>query len=163
MAQLLVDEGYPKDLVAAVASVSVDHVPNVWNRVGALAKLKSEPDFEPLAMAFKRVVNIIRQAEQKSQDSVGHDVDDRLFEDECETTLFSVYQAVYQKVTENLKNGFFDQALHDIASLRGSVDAFFDGVMVLTENNELRRNRLALLKRIAGLFEAFADFSKIST
>jgi len=163
MTQLLVDEGYSKDIVAAVASVSADHVPDVWNRVRALAKLKTEPDFEPLAVAFKRVVNIIRQAEQKSQVSVGYDVDDRLFEDGCETALLSAYQAVYQKVTENLKNGFFDQALYDIASLRGSVDAFFDGVMVLTENNVLRRNRLALLKRIAGLFETFADFSKIST
>jgi glycyl-tRNA synthetase beta chain len=163
MTQLLVDEGYPKDLVAAVASVSADHVPNVWNRVRALEKLKSEPDFEPFAAAFKRVVNIIRQAEQKSREPVGNAVDDRLFEDDCESALLSAYQAVYQKVNANLKDGFFDQALRDIASLRSSVDTFFDGVMVLTENNELRRNRLGLLKCIAGLFETFADFSKIST
>jgi len=163
MTQLLVDEGYPKDLVAAVASVSTDHVPDVWNRVRALEKLKSEPDFEPFAAAFKRVVNIIRQAEQKSRDSLENEVDPLLFEDGSETGLFSAYQAVHRKVTENLKEGLFDQALHDIASLRGSVDAFFDGVMVLTENNALRRNRLSLLKRIAGLFETFADFSKIST
>jgi glycyl-tRNA synthetase beta chain len=163
MFQLLADEGYPKDLVAAVASVSADHVPNLWNRVRALSKLKSKPDFEPLAVAFKRVVNIIRQAEQKSQASLGDDVDERLFEKECEAALLSAYQTVYQKVTENLKTDNFDQALYDIASLRGRVDAFFDGVMVLTENNELRKNRLALLKRIAGLFETFADFSKIST
>ncbi|MCP4371934.1 MAG: hypothetical protein GY797_28025, partial [Deltaproteobacteria bacterium] len=62
-----------------------------------------------------------------------------------------------------MSQGFFDQALLDIASLRDVVDAFFDGVMVMAENKNIQNNRLALLSRIAALFGKFADFSKIST
>ena len=49
-----------------------------------------------------------------------------------------------------------------MASLRGRVDAFFDGVLVMAEDPKVRSNRLALLGNIAGLFEKFADFSKLS-
>ena len=163
IAQLLADEGFQKDLISAVVSVSADNVPSVWNRVRALATLKTEPDFEPLAVAFKRVANIIKQARQTGTENVTGEVDERLFQDDCESALLGAYRNVQQKVKENLQDGHFDQALLDIASLRNFVDTFFDGVMVLTEDDLLRKNRLALLDRIARLFETFADFSKIST
>jgi glycyl-tRNA synthetase beta chain len=56
-----------------------------------------------------------------------------------------------------------DLALRAIATLRGAVDAFFDGVMVMAEDPAVRDNRFALLALVAGLFENIADFSKIST
>jgi len=62
-----------------------------------------------------------------------------------------------------LDKGRLDQALHEIASLRDPVDAFFDGVMVMAKQKKIRDNRLALLKQISDLFGLFADFSKIST
>jgi glycyl-tRNA synthetase beta chain len=166
MAHLLAGEGFSKDVIAAIASVSVDHVPNVWNRVRALEKLKKAPDFEPLAVAFKRVVNIIKQAGQSGTVAAGDTekrVDESLFQDECERALFRAHQDVKNKVANRLDQGDFDQALLDIASLRDSVDAFFDGVMVMTDDVRIRENRLALLKHIAALFGKFADFSKIST
>ena len=159
IAHLLAEEGFSKDVISAIVSVSADHVPNVRNRVRALEKLKAEPDFESLAIAFKRVVNIIKKA--------GHfetkDVDENLFQDECESSLFASYKEVKKKVYYDLDKGLFDQALLDMALLRDSIDAFFDGVMVMTEDADIRCNRLALLKHIADLFETFADFSKIST
>ena len=66
-------------------------------------------------------------------------------------------------MTTSIELGKFDQALRDIAALRGRVDAFFDGVMVMTESQDIRENRLALLGCIAALYEKFADFSKITT
>ena len=163
MAHLLTEEGFSKDVIAAVVNVSVDHVPDVWNRVRALEKLKAKPDFEPLAVAFKRVVNIIKQADGLERDQGAGAVEERLFQHECETSLLSAYKKVKEKVMDNLKRGFFDEALLDIASLRDPVDAFFDGVLVMTNDITIRRNRLALLRHIAALFENFADFSKIST
>ncbi|HUV51062.1 MAG TPA: glycine--tRNA ligase subunit beta [Anaerolineae bacterium] len=159
IANLLSEQGFLKDVIAAAVSVSVDNVPDVWSRASALQKLKAKPDFEPLAVAFKRVVNIIKKA--------GHveakDVDESLFEYECEAVLFADYKKTKKKVLDDLGKGLFEQALFDIALLRDSVDAFFDGAMVMAEDSSIRNNRLSLLKQIEKLFRLFADFSKIST
>ncbi|MDY0255351.1 MAG: glycine--tRNA ligase subunit beta [Tenuifilaceae bacterium] len=159
MTHLLSDLGYSRDVVAAVTSVTVDHVPNVWNRVRALEKLKAEPDFEPLAIAFKRVVNIIK----KSDTAVGAALNEGLFEAPCEGDLLNAFKKVRAQVADNLNNHCFEEALRQIASLRGAVDAFFDGVMVMAEDETIRANRLALLGQISDLFAMFADFSKLST
>ena len=153
------EEGFTKDIISAVISVSADHVPNIWNRTKALEKLKTKPDFEPLSIAFKRVVNIIKKAEPPKSKNV----DENLFQDKCETALFEAYKKVNKEVLDDLDKGLFDQALYDIASLRNVVDDFFDGVMVMADDMNLRENRLALLINIADMFGMFADFSKIST
>ena len=159
MTYQLAEEGFSKDVIAAAADVSVDNVPAVWNRVRALQDLKTAPDFEPLAVAFKRVVNIIKKADVRIKKTV----DESLFEEKSEAALYAAYKKVNKKVTSLLEKGRLDQALHEIASLRDPVDAFFDGVMVMAKQKKIRDNRLALLKQISDLFDLFADFSKIST
>jgi glycyl-tRNA synthetase beta chain len=77
--------------------------------------------------------------------------------------LFADYKKIKEKVLDDLDKGLFEQALFDIASLRDSVDVFFDGVLVMAEDSSIRNNRLSLLKQIEKLFGLFADFSKIST
>jgi glycyl-tRNA synthetase beta chain len=159
MAHLLEEEGFARDVIAAVTSVSVDHVPHVWNRVRALAALKTAPDFEPLAVAFKRVVNIIRKTDLSGATAV----DQTRFEETCESELYARGLEARKAVEQALEAGNFDEALHHIAGLRDAVDGFFDGAMVMTDDAALRNNRLALLREIAQLFETIADFSKIST
>jgi glycyl-tRNA synthetase beta chain len=159
MTHQLAEEGFSKDVVAAVAGVSVESVSGVWNRVKALQDLKTAPDFEPLAVAFKRIVNIIK----KSGRLVRKEIDESLFQDKSEIALYSAYKKINKKVSNDLKKGRLEKALHEIASLRGPVDAFFDGVMVMAEDKKIRNNRLALLGKISNLFERFADFSKITT
>ena len=161
MSHILAEEGFSKDVIAAVLSVSAFQVPDVWNRVRALEKLKREPDFQPLAIAFKRVVNIIKK--EGMADAEMGDVKESLFEDPCESDLYAAYQKVSQKVADDLQQGSIDQALLQIATLRDAVDAYFDGVMVMTDNAIIRDNRLNLLRHVAGLFERLADFSKITT
>lgn len=163
MIHQLAEEGYSRDVIAAVVSVSVNQVPDVWNRVRVLEQLKTEPDFERLAIAFKRVVNIIKQAENKEPGVADRNIDVALLKDPCESELFSAHQYVKQRVTENLSQGLLYEALMEIASLREVIDIFFDEVMVMTDNLPIRRNRLALLGQISDLFGLFADFSKIST
>jgi glycyl-tRNA synthetase beta chain len=159
IAYLLAEDGFSKDTVAAVLSVSCNNIPETWSRVGALEKLKAKPDFEPLAVAFKRVVNIIKKAD----DFQAADVDQKLFQHASEPALLAAYAAAKKKVEDHLGKDLFDQALVEIASLRDAVDAFFEGVMVMTDDMAVRRNRLALLGLIATLFGGFADFSKLST
>ncbi|MEA3416230.1 MAG: glycine--tRNA ligase subunit beta [Thermodesulfobacteriota bacterium] len=157
IANLLSEQGFSKNVIAAIVSVSVDHVPDIWNRARALEKLKAKPDFEPLTIAFKRVVNIIKKAGHFETNKV----DENLFEHECEAVLFADYKKIKEKVLDDLDKGLFEQALFDIASLRDSVDAFFDGALVMAKDSNIRNNRLSLLTQIEKLFRLFADFSKI--
>jgi glycyl-tRNA synthetase beta chain len=104
------------------------------------------------------VVNIIRRAEDFTPGAV----DAALFEHPSEAALLGAFQTLQSQVQEDLRHGRHDEALARVATLRAPVDAFFDDVMVMAEDLRLRRNRLSLLALIAGLFDAFADFSKLS-
>lgn len=157
MSHLLLESGYSKEVISAVTEASVTHVPNVWRRTAALESLKALPDFEPLAVAFKRVVNIIKKADPKE----GRTIDEHLFADPSETALNSDFKRVRERVLSKLEKGLFEQALLDIASLRPAVDAFFDGVLVMAPDDRVRNNRLGLLRAIADLFARVADFSKL--
>ncbi|MGD8943326.1 MAG: glycine--tRNA ligase subunit beta [Desulfobacterales bacterium] len=161
--QLLADQGYAKDTIAAVVEVSIDNVPNLWSRLEALESLKTKPDFEPLAVAFKRAVNILKKSGKLQGRPRPGELKENLFEHESEAALFAAYQKVEKEVSDAMQKGLYEKALQDIATLRGPVDAFFDGVMVLADDKSVRRNRLALLEHIAALFGQTADFSKLST
>jgi glycyl-tRNA synthetase beta chain len=163
---LLAEQGFAKDLIAAVVSTSIDNIPAVLKRTRALEGLKAAPDFEPLATAFKRVVNIIRKARQQNdmpRNRHRADTDPALFAEPCEHRLYEAFQKVKQDIAEDVEGGTFDRALLTISTLKGPVDSFFDGVMVLNDDQRLKQNRLNLLAEIADLFGIFADFSKIST
>jgi glycyl-tRNA synthetase beta chain len=163
ISHLLAEEGFSKDVIAAIVSVSGDDVPNIRKRVQALESLKAQPDFEPLAVGFKRVVNIIKKSGQPEAGAALKAVDPQLFEHESEGSLFEKFKTVEQNVSVAMQKESFDRALVEIASLRDAVDRFFDGVMVMAEDTGIRQNRLALLGHIAALFGKFADFSKLST
>jgi glycyl-tRNA synthetase beta chain len=161
MAYLLEDGNIARDLAAAVISVSADRITDVWQRAAALQRMKSAPDFESLAAAFKRVVNIIRKAD--SADTADSEVRVQQFADPAETALYEAFSEVEKNVSELLAQKDMDAAFGQIAGLKPGVDAFFDSVLVMDEDPKVRRNRLALLQRISELFARLADFSKIST
>jgi glycyl-tRNA synthetase beta chain len=155
---LLAEDGYEKDVIAAVASVSIDDIPNVWKRTAALQALKGAADFEPLAAGFKRVVNILRKTELE-KDVLPNPA---LFEEASENELYDAFNSTKEIVDKQLTEGHLEQALRTIANLREPVDQFFEDVMVMADDMTVRANRLALLNAIAGLFNRMADFSKIA-
>jgi glycyl-tRNA synthetase beta chain len=159
LASILVEEGLARDTVAAVLGTGMGSVPGLWQRAQALQQLKDKPDFEPIAVSFKRVVNIIRRAEGFCAGSV----EERLLTHPSESGLLAAYRSVHGQVQDDLARGRYAEALARVATLRPSVDAFFDDVMVMAEDAQVRQNRLSLLALVAGLFDAFADFSKLST
>jgi glycyl-tRNA synthetase beta chain len=158
LAYIMAEEGFDKDTVAAVLGAGVRDVPSAWRRVDALQRLKTQPDFEPIAAAFKRVVNIIR----KAGENAAAEVAEGLLAHPAESGLLAACRTVQAQVQGDLSCGQYDQALARMATLRGPVDAFFENVMVMADEAEVRRNRLALLSTVAGLFDAIADFSKLS-
>ncbi len=155
---LLFEEGYPKDVVASVTTVGINVIPDIWMRVKALAELKEHADFEAVAAAFKRVVNIIKKADL----SKGIEVDEALFEHGSEKELMVAFTATQADVERAVKDGEYAHALSAVAGLRPFVDGFFNDVMVMADDAKVRANRLAILSGIAALFADIADFSKLS-
>lgn len=155
LVNMLTGQDFPQDVVDAVLSASFDEPVDAVERVKALTVLKGRDDFEPLAVAFKRVVNIIKGGTDQP-------VDEALFEAGCESELFQALQQAQVKVAGLVAGRDYTAALETIAGLRGPVDGFFDGVMVMAEDEALRSNRMALLTGVARLFTGIADFSRIS-
>ncbi len=151
---LLVDR-FPSDVVDAVVAVSFDDVVETAAKIAALSEFRKRPDFEPLAVAFKRVCNIVKGG-------VDVPVDEGLFQEEAERQLYASYLTVSNNAGKKIGDRDYMAALSEIATLRGAVDAFFDTVMVMSDDERLRNNRLALLTGIARLFGNIADFAKIS-
>lgn len=152
---MLASQGYPQDVVEAVLSASFSDPVDALERVKALAELKGREDFEPLAVAFKRIGNIIKGG-------LDVPVNPAQFEASCEQDLFQALQQVRGEADGFVARGNYAAALRTIATLRSPVDTFFDGVMVMAKDEAVRNNRLALLTAVAGLFRGIADFSRIA-
>lgn len=155
LVNMLAGQQYPVDVVEAVLSASFIEPGDAVERIKALSLLKEQADFEPLAVAFKRVGNIIKGG-------LDQPVDPALFEAPCEAGLYEALQKVEAQVGTLLKSHDYARALDAIAGLRGPVDEFFDGVMVMTDDVAVKNNRLALLTSIAALFKDIADFGRIA-
>ncbi len=155
LANMLTSRDIASDVVDAVLSARFDEPVDAVARVEALAALKSAADFEPLAVAFKRVGNIIKGG-------VDNPVNAELFEADCERALAAAIESTQQSVADQVAQGDYGAALQTIAALREPVDAFFDGVMVMAEDEKVKANRLALLTQVASLFADIADFTRIA-
>ena len=153
---LLTAKGNSVDVVDAVLAKGFDDVLDAVEVVKALSHLKGLPDFEPLAVTFKRVVNI-------TKDFVSVGVDPSLFEKEAEQKLHSECHALSGDVMDLADKGKYKEALLKAAEIRPLVDNFFDDILVMAEDEEIKNNRLSLLKEVSNLFTRFADFSRIVT
>jgi glycyl-tRNA synthetase beta chain len=153
---LLIPKGFPPEVVEAVTLVSFDNLVDVFEKIKAVDEFRSHPDFESLVTAFKRASRIIEKSPLQ-------EVDATLFESSEEGRLFKVYRDVQNKVGELFEGERYRDALTEIVKLKEPIDTFFDRVMVMAEEREIRENRLALLGGIVNLFMNIADFSRIAT
>jgi len=146
---------YPADVVDAVLSASFTAPVDALARIKALTTLKQRADFDLLSVAFKRVGNMVKQP-------VAARVTSDLLVEASEKALYQQLQLVEQDVSAAFNRGDYVAALEAVARLRQPVDAFFDGVMVMVDDESIRNNRLALLTAISALFSGIADFSRLS-
>lgn len=151
---MLLGELHPYDVIDAVLSTPIDDIVSTYEKIAAVETLKSRPDYQQLALTFKRVENIIRGYEEGV-------VQPEMFCTAEEKELYENFLTVKKNVLKNTSHGNFGQALLELAHLKKPVDTFFETVLVMAEENDLRLNRLALLKEISSLFHKIADFSKI--
>lgn len=148
--------GYPLDVIQATLSVETNVIVNDVRRIAALVEFRKRPDFNSLATAFKRVVNIIKEPEDIP-------VNPDLFEHDVERDLCNIVQRVSERFREWEQKRKYNTALEELASLREPIDRFFNAVLVMAEDQSIRRNRLALLNSIKNMFEKIADFKMIQT
>lgn len=152
----LLDKGYPFDVVEAVLSTSFDQLLDVQHRIDALRKAKEWKDFESIVVGFKRAINILKGAPSVKE------IDPSLFSESAEKNLYQSFLQAKEGIGFRLDKRDYLSALVEMTQMKKPIDDFFDGVMVMVEEEALRLNRLALLDRIGQLFLRFADFSKLT-
>lgn len=154
--------GLAYDVVNAVLAVGFDDVRDAIARAEALSAVRGSEDFAAISAAFKRMKNILRQAREKSE-PVQNTVKIELLSDAAERGFYE-HAAKLTPIVEKLRGQHaYRQALEEIATLRPHVDLFFDKVMVMVEDSEVRQNRLGLIASVLGNFSSIADFSEIVT
>ncbi len=151
---LLVSEGYRYDCVRAVISADLDNPYDAFLRITALDRYRMKPEFEALTISFKRVMNII-PADFKSE------FKEDFREENEEKALYQAYKDAERKAILAKKEYNYWNAFSAIAELKPHVDIFFDKVLVMDKDINLRNNRLSLMSMLRDLFLNFADFRQI--
>jgi glycyl-tRNA synthetase beta chain len=151
------DRGFGHDLFDAVAELRPSSPADIDRRIRAVAAFRELPEAQALAGGNKRIRNILRKAE----DSIPARPDPALFAEEAERALASALERIRPEVEPLLAAGEYEQALRTLAGLRSAVDRFFDEVLVMSEDERQRRNRLALLASLGDLFLRVADVSHL--
>lgn len=143
------------DTVEAVLSCLPTRPLDCDQRIRAVSAFRELPEAESLAAANKRIRNILKQKEG----NLPFEVHTELLTEEAEQILAAHLVEISSEVTPLMDSGFYGEALSRLATLREPVDSFFNDVMVMTDDTELRNNRIALLNQMSSLFLRVADFS----
>ena len=146
--------GAAYDSVDAVLAAGSDDPADARLRLAALTEYRARPEFEKLAVACKRAVNIIGDFQKTA-------VDHALLTEPEEKELNAVLEKLEREVDSYFQKRDYAGVLSQLLVLKDPVDHFFDKVLVMCEDQKLRENRLALLFRISRIFRRIADFSKL--
>jgi glycyl-tRNA synthetase beta chain len=156
----LKEQGYSTLQVDAVLSKQPVNLSVVPQQLEAVKAFQSLPEAESLAAANKRVANILKQAEAKGEKLDG--VETGMLKEPAERALLDAIRSVSDKAKALYEKGDYTGYLKSFAVLKPPVDVFFDKVMVMVEDEKLRRSRLALLRDLRDAMNRVADLSKLA-
>ena len=154
------DQGFSTLQVDAVLSQRPVQISRVPQQLEAVRAFEALPEAESLAAANKRVANILRQAEAKGESYAN--ADRKGLREPAEISLFDALQAASRTADKLFEESDFTGYLKTFAVLKAPVDEFFDKVMVMVEEDALRRNRLALLSDLRQAMNRVADISRLA-
>jgi glycyl-tRNA synthetase beta chain len=140
---------------AVVGSNLETDVVDIAARSHALGRLAALPEFADLRVAFKRVMGLTKDHFEESCGS-------ELFESPAEHALHAALEGVRSEAKAAAESQDYDRALALMSQLKLPVDAFFEAVLVMCEDEAVRLNRLGLLRSIANLFRMVADFTRFT-
>ena len=152
--------GFAYDEVNAALAASADDLVDAVKRLEALKAIRKTKNFEPLAVSFKRIRKILEKAGPAEAWRLAA-VRPELFAEEAEKRLHSEATRAARQAEQHKRAGSYREALQVIAELRPVVDRFFDEVLVMAEEEEVRKNRLTLLAELLREFSRIADFSEL--
>ncbi|GMQ45009.1 glycine--tRNA ligase subunit beta [Vibrio sp. 10N] len=149
------DEGFSVDIIQAVLARRPTKPADFDQRVKAVSHFRGLEAAEALAAANKRVGNILA----KFDGELAADIDLALLQEDAEKTLAENVEVMTEALEPAFATGNYQEALSKLADLREPVDAFFDNVMVMADDEALKKNRLTLLNNLRNLFLQIADIS----
>jgi len=154
---LLLSDAITQDFIEAVISIDFNFLHQAEKKIQALQRFRDiSKDFETLAIAFKRIINIGKSFEEM------YSVNPDLFEHKSEEGLWKTFQLVQDEAKREIDRENYFEALSIISRIIKPVDEFFSEVMVMAEDKRVKENRLGILKSLQVFFLQVADFSKFS-
>jgi glycyl-tRNA synthetase beta chain len=155
-------DGFAYDEVNAALAAGADDLVDAAERIVAVRAIRKTRNFDPLAVSFKRIRKILEKAGPRDNWGLPA-IRPELFEEDAERKLHAAAHRVAREAEQHKRAGRYKDALQGIAGLRPEVDEFFDQVLVMAEQNDVRRNRLTLLAELLGEFSTIADFSELAS
>ncbi|MBM7565659.1 glycine--tRNA ligase subunit beta [Paenibacillus sacheonensis] len=154
---VLAEQSIRYDVVDAVMAVGYNDLRQTVDRAAAVTAAAAgdrREEFKTVVDALGRVCNLAAKA-------ASNEVNPQLFADDSEGVLYRAWQSVSDRVNERVEQGDAAAAISELAGLKAPINAYFDRVMVMAEDEAVRKNRLATLASIAGSVNRIADFSKL--
>jgi glycyl-tRNA synthetase beta chain len=148
---------FAQDVVEAAVRAGFDDVTDARKRVEALQAWRKGKDFDAIVTGFKRVTNILKGGAGPSA------CDPSLMTEAAEKDLYSRFVNVRERTAPLTEQRAYDETLEIVSELRPCIDAFFDRVMVMVDDDAVRMNRLGLMREIADFLSNLADFSYIGS
>ena len=149
--------GISKDVIDSVIVCQSSNLLEIDRKIRAVSDFKKLRESVSLTAAGKRIRNILKTAEIHASIKI----DQSLLAEKQEKDLFNLLERLEPEINALSSEDKYPEALKKLSTLKTPVDAFFDNVMVMDKNKELRRNRIALLHKLNELFLKIADFSKL--
>ncbi len=154
------DRGYPIDEIRAVKPHALTKPLAGLRRLEALHEARKLPDFEAIAVSFKRAANIIRQSGAANGSAASQGGENPAME-KAEELLSRELVLLGSDLAPRIEKGRFGEAFSRLVAVRPLLDRFFAEVLVMAEDPSLRERRLALLRRLIDLFDSVADIAEI--
>jgi glycyl-tRNA synthetase beta chain len=153
------DQNMPSELYTSVAHLGLSNPLDINARVIAVHRFTRLPEAADLAAANRRVYNML---DKQTDTHIPSKVSLSLLEVGAEKQLAAAVESLSKKVAPLIEQRDYYAVLEQLATLRDPVDQFFEEVMVMTDNQKVRNNRLALLSRLQQLFMHVADISQLA-
>ena len=152
--------GFAYDEINAAFAAGADDLVDAVERVAAVKAIRHTRNFAPLAASFKRIRNILEKS-ASPEDRAQLAVRQELFQEAAEKELYAAAHEIGNQAARSKRERKYRAALEKISELRPAVDLFFDKVLVMAKDEDIRRNRIALLGTLLKEFSTIADFSEL--